>query len=149
MRSKNIHRTKMDNDLVLFFGHMGLIERCWLVTKITCIARTWLITNHSDKQHRTHPEACQSHQEYPSARLQNGQEKRRLDEEKYLGLQDFYWTFIPEKETKRKDFYWTARQPAMKQNMKQSFIVFLQTQRMVPHRTQWNEPSIMLAICYQ
>jgi len=33
-----------------------------------------LISNHSDKQQTTHPEACQSHQGYPSAGLQNGQE---------------------------------------------------------------------------
>jgi len=100
--------------------------------------------NHNDKQHTTHPEACQSHQGYSSAGLQNGQEVGDRTKKNILGGK----ICIEPLFLKKKDFYWTVQQPAMKQNMKQSFIMFLQTQRMVRHWTQLNEP-IMLAICYQ
>lgn len=60
----------MDNDLVLF-GHMDWMEvLTWDKENMHCnLQEPWLITNHRDKEHRNHPEACQSHQEYASARL--------------------------------------------------------------------------------
>jgi hypothetical protein len=60
-----------------------------------------LITNHSDKQHRTHPEACQSHQGYPSARLQNGQEAGAWTKKNILGCKIYIEHLFQKKKEKR------------------------------------------------
>jgi len=71
--------------ILSFFGHMDGNREVLFCDKNNMRRKNLIDPNHSDKQHATHPEACQSHQGYSSAGLQNGQEVGDRTKKNILG----------------------------------------------------------------